>query len=287
MGKIKVRKFLKDSLRDKYEKGHGNGKEKGVHNETPYIHSHKTYTTYLSQCSHFADWLDTQNVRDKDVAKKLIPDYLMYLEKEKKQSPWSIYTAMSAIAKAYGMSTTDIPYEAPKRHRADVKRSRYESSMDKNFSVSNNSDLIDICSITGLRRHELEALHGNQLALDDDGVLRIYSIKGKGGRVRTVDVIGSKKEIETLKNKCKASKEGLLFPKVHKAFDEHYYRSIYACRAYKSVARPIEDIPKEDKYVCRKDKKGIIYDRKALEYASKQLGHNRVDVIALSYLHNL
>lgn len=47
MKKIKLRKFLKDSLNQKFRKGQGYRKEKGVHNETPYIHSTNTYRTYI------------------------------------------------------------------------------------------------------------------------------------------------------------------------------------------------------------------------------------------------
>ena len=61
----------------------------------------------------------------------------------------------------------------------------------------------------------------------------------------------------------------------------------FANNIYEINETPVEDIPPEDRYICRKDKAGIIYDRKAMLYASKQLGHNRIDVIANSYLHDL
>lgn len=102
-----------------------------------------------------------------------------------------------------------------------------------------------------------------------------------------VDVIGSPYEIGIVKDKMLKARDGKLFEHVHSAFEVHYYRSIYACRAYKSKARDISELDSKEKYICRKDKAGTIYDRKAKEYASKQLGHNRIDVIAYSYLHNL
>ena len=37
-------------------------------------------------------------------------------------------------------------------------------------------------------------------------------------------------------------------------------------------------------YVCRGDLKGVVYDRKAMEIASKALGHNRISVIAAHYI---
>lgn len=284
--KIKVRRWMKSQLYDKYQKGFGHSKKKGVHNQTPFIHSENTYKTYLAQCDHFADWLIEQGVKDKDEAFKLIPDYLKNLE-AKGQSAWSIQTSMCAIAKAYDISTESIPYVAPKRRRADVKRSRGAAERDKHFSIKKNQGLIDFCSSTGLRRHELAALHGNQLAVDYKGEYIIRNVKGKGGKVRDITIIGSPKEIEYVVNTMRAAKEGLVFQSVHSAFDEHYYRSIYACRAYKKVERDIESLENKDLYICRKDKKGVKYDKKALKYASEQLGHHRIDVVALSYLHNL
>lgn len=39
-----------------------------------------------------------------------------------------------------------------------------------------------------------------------------------------------------------------------------------------------------ERYYCRLDKRGIIYDRKAMKTALKELGHNRINVIAGHYL---
>lgn len=52
-------------------------------------------------------------------------------------------------------------------------------------------------------------------------------------------------------------------------------------------ARPIESLERAEKYICRKDKAGIVYDRRAMKIVSKQLGHNRISVIASDYLHNV
>ena len=39
-------------------------------------------------------------------------------------------------------------------------------------------------------------------------------------------------------------------------------------------------------YYCRKDKKGLWYDKEAIKITSKALGHNRISVIAEHYLNN-
>lgn len=283
--KKKLRKWLRDQLNNKWRMGYGRPKYKGVHNETPYIHSENTYNTYLAQCNHFADWCYENGIKYADEAFDKVKDYGEHLKAEGK-SAWTIYTAMSGIAKAYGVSTTDFGFTAPKRERKNVKRSRGMVEMDKHFSVKNNKALVVVANCTGLRRHELAALHGNQLAFDN-GKLYLFHIRGKGGKVRNVDVIGSKAEIKLIKDMMMRAGDGLVFNHIHSAFDEHHCRSLYACRAYKSRVRDINTLDSKDKYICRKDKAGIIYDRQAMKYASRQLGHERIDVIANSYLHNL
>lgn len=163
----KLKRWLRDQINNKWRMGYGKKKEKGVHNETPYIHSESTYKTYLSQCMHFADWCLEMGIKDKDIAFKMVKDYGKYLE-EKEYSAWTIYTAISAIAKAYGVSTTVFGYKAPKRERYKVKRSRYDAERDKHFSVKNNSDLITFASCTGLRRHELAKLCGDMIRRRSD-----------------------------------------------------------------------------------------------------------------------
>lgn len=225
-------------------------------------------------------------IKYSDEAFERVAEYGQWMV-DKGMSAWTIYTAIAAIAKAYGVSTKEFGFEVPKRERMAVKRYRYAAERDKHFSRKNNALIVVFASCTGLRRHELENLHGNQLTFDKNGKLILFQIKGKGGKVRNVDIIGSDMEIAAIKKRMNMAEDGLVFQHVHSAFDEHYYRSLYACRAYKLVARDIKDIPPEDKYICRKDKAGIIYDRKAMLYASRQLGNNRIDVIANSYLHNM
>lgn len=37
-------------------------------------------------------------------------------------------------------------------------------------------------------------------------------------------------------------------------------------------------------YRCKKDRRGVIYDKKVMLYVSRQLGHNRISVVAGHYL---
>ena len=86
---------------------------------------------------------------------------------------------------------------------------------------------------------------------------------------------------------------------VHNAADIHGYRADYATALYKKFARRISDIPydrinkgsgkkyQSEVYTCRNDESKRKYDRRAMLVTSKALGHNRVSVIAESYLRNI
>ena len=99
-----------------------------------------------------------------------------------------------------------------------------------------------------------------------------------------VPLCGSTEEIETIKRLAAAVGNNKIFEHISSAMDVHYYRSVYCQRIYDSYARPLEQIPPADRYYCRQDKKGLIYDKKAMLQASKALGHNRISVIAEHYL---
>lgn len=285
---IKLRKYLKNSLYQKYSQGYRRPKDKGVHNETPYIHSHNTYKTYLAQCNHFVDWCYANGIRTPEDARKNVANYMQHLIDAGK-SPWSLNTAISAISKAYGVSNTYWGLNLPKRERASVSRSRYAAVRDRQMSLhkEENKQLIEFCRSTGLRRRELEQLHGDALLHGTDGQWYVHVTNGKGGKERDVLVIGTNKQIRAVCDRMEQAGSNLVFQHVHTKLDVHYYRSIYACDLYRSIARDPADLPTKEKYICRKDKAGIVYDRQAMSVVSHMLGHNRIDVIANSYLHNL
>lgn len=285
---VKLRKFLSDSLYAKFNKGYGNSKDKGVHNETAYIHSHNTYKTYRAQCNHFCDWCYSNDIRTAADARRAVPDYVKYLQANNK-SAWSVYTAISAIAKAFSCSTTDFDVKRPPRTRASVRRSRYAAVRDKQFCMSKeeNKQLVNFCRATGLRRRELEQLRGNMLHEGSDGKYYIHVKNGKGGKERDALVIGSDQQIKAVCERMRTSGDNLVFMHVHTKLDVHYYRSLYACDLYRQLARDTDTLQTSEKYICRKDRAGVVYDRAAMQQVSHNLGHNRIDVIASSYLHNL
>lgn len=285
MKKVKTKKFLRDSLFRLYQQGHGQSKHKNAHNATPYIHSHNTYKTYRQQCDKFGGWAHEHGYTDPEKAREAIPDYIRELI-NKNMSSWSVYVALCAICKAYEMTTEEVPVDIPKRSRRAIRRSRYDVENDRHISAEKNKDLITFCKCFGLRNNkELKTLRGNQIRTKDGNLA--VEVKGKGGKMRTVSFYGSDEEKEICRRLLTRAGNGLVFDKVPSNFDAHHLRSIFACRVYRAHARPSETLPKSDKYCCRKEYKGIVYDRRALLICSKELGHNREEVVVNSYLYSL
>lgn len=249
------------------------------------IYSKATFETYKQQFRHFADWLEKAHPEafTLEDARGFVDEYLRHLI-ELERSAYSISTAKAAIAKIMGVEATQF-IATPPRLRADIKRSRGVAERDKHISDKKEEELARFTSATGLRRKEMTMIRAEDLFFEN-GQAYLNVDKGtKGGRSRVAKIVG-KTEAETKEIvKWIQSKEGRLFYKLSSNYDNHYYRATYANRLYNQLKRDIADIPTEEKYIMRKDRAGEVYDKQAMLHVSKALGHNRISVIAQSYLY--
>ena len=241
------------------------------------IYSFSTFRSYQKHCIAFAKWCREQH-RCNTLA-DCRPYVDEYLQSRSDLSPYTIKLDAAALAKLYGCSSTDFVPTQP-RLRADITRSRGEAVRDRHFSEAKNAPLVAFCRAVGLRRHELEALHGEDWK-EEDGALYVHVRSGKGGKERFARVIG---DADAIKAQMLCAGKGKVFPHIPSAADIHGYRRAYATAYYRMIARPTETLKPSERYVCRKDKSGIVYDRKAMLEVSQSLGHNRIDVIAGHYL---
>lgn len=249
------------------------------------IYSKATFETYKQQFRHFADWLEKAHPEafTLEDARGFVDEYLRHLI-ELERSAYSISTAKTAIAKIMGVEATQF-IATPPRLRADIKRSRGVAERDKHISDKKEEELARFTSATGLRRKEMTMIRAEDLFFEN-GQAYLNVDKGtKGGKSRVAKIVG-KTEAETKEIvKWIQSKEGRLFYKLSSNYDNHYYRATYANRLYNQLKRDIADIPTEEKYIMRKDRAGEVYDKQAMLHVSKALGHNRISVIAQSYLY--
>ena len=249
------------------------------------IYSKATFETYKQQFRHFADWLEKTHpeaVTLKD-ARGFVDDYLRHLI-ELERSAYSISTAKAAIAKIMGVETTQF-IATPPRLRADIKRSRGVAERDKHISNKKEEELARFTSATGLRRKEMTMIRAEDLFFENGQDYLNINKGTKGGKPRIAKIVG-KTEAET-KDIIKwiQSKEGRLFNKLSSNYDNHFYRATYANRLYNQLKRDIADIPTQERYVMRKERAGEVYDKQAMLQVSRALGHNRISVIAQSYLY--
>ena len=236
-----------------------------------YIYSLNTFKTYNQQARQFFETVQREHpeVHTLNGAKKYIQEYV-----NRFNSAWTQATIKSALTKIYGQ--LDITVKT--RKREDVGRGRFERERDKHFSEEKNKDLIAFLKATGLRRREAESITRDNLKYID-GKPFLWVI-GKGGKYREILITEAFVE-EKLRRTPKGEK---VFGKISSAIDIHNFRSIYATNLYNSLKREI--IPKEDRCICRKDKAGLVLDKAAMLEVSRRLGHNRIDIIAYSYLRS-
>lgn len=238
------------------------------------IFSYSTYITYKKESDAFFSWInkvhpDTRNING---AKRYVGEYI-----DRCNSSWTAATRLSALSKVYGVPSQKLA-TVPKRQREDITRSRLPTEREKTFSHDKNRELVNFCRNTGLRRFELEHIKGDCLILEN-GNYNI-TVKGKGGKVRNIPVT-DKEVIERIKN---TPPKELVWGKVNSHAPIHTFRAEYATNLYKSLARDITKIPPTERYICRKDMAGKIFDKRAMATVSKCLGHTRLSVVASHYL---
>ena len=249
------------------------------------IYSKATFETYKQQFRHFADWLEQAHPEAKTLedARAFVDDYLRHLI-ELERSAYSISTAKAAIAKIMGVETTQF-IATPPRLRADIKRSRGVAERDKHISDKKEEELARFTSATGLRRKEMTMIKADDLFFKNGQAYLNINKGTKGGKPRIAKIVGETEEETKTIVEWIQSKEGRLFNKLSSNYDNHYYRATYANRLYNQLKRDIDKIPAQDKYIMRKERAGEVYDKQAMLSVSKSLGHNRISVIAQSYLY--
>lgn len=278
---------IDQSLRSRLAIGRPKRPDKADGSYKKYIYSWQTYHSYMRQLGLFARWCKLQyNAKYLKECRQYVAEYL---QTRSDLSVWTQKLDLAALQKLYqeypkdGQKPFGVTLQA--RLRRDIKRSRQQATRDKDFSLENNADLITFCQCTGLRRSELQELHGSDLTADDN-YLHVTR-NTKGGRWRMAPLAGTPEEVELVQRMCQAAGDNRVWPHVSSSADIHSYRADYCQRVYLQHARSIDQIPANDRYYCRGDRKGVILDRAAMLVASRALGHNRIDVIASHYLYNL
>ena len=280
-------------LKRAYKLGRGRDrhKDKKSGEDVRFIYATRTYETYREQGKYFAAYAKQKGCKTLAEAKEIVAEYLQMLIDAGK-SGFSVRTAASAIGKVYGVTYGAFGVEMPERKRSEITNNRGQSKMLAHYNAETVEKYASILRCIGLRRSEALLARGADL-MQEDGKYYIWVPRGKGGKYRKAVIQGTDEEIKAVvqlfeEARARAEKggDGLVWPSgIPRNLPVHRFRAEYAERVYKSIARPVEGLQREEKYICRGDLAGMVYDRAALKYASQQLGHNRVSVVADNYLH--
>lgn len=300
--KIDIRNEIKNKLHSMERFGESKYSAKLTGDVKSGIYSYSTATAYNRDCQRFADYVIKENgnryVSVED-ARKYVEGFLRS-ELESGKSVYTVKAERAALSKLYQCDGRQL-CELPNRSRADITRSRERyvtsaktgkqilnpSSRAGHFSEKNHREIVEFCKSTGLRRSELQQLRGDQLRKFDIDGRAEYAVvldgsQCKGGRSRWIPIVVG--NVDNVVRLMESAGSGRVFASVPAAMDVHFYRSQFATELYKAVARPIDEIPKSERYCCRGELAGTWYDKRAMQIVSDALGHNRISVIAEHYL---
>lgn len=276
---------MQERLDDKLRIGQSKHNAKKEGTATGGVYSWGSYKSYLQVGCQFARWArDTHHCKSLEECRSYADEWLL---SRSGLSAWTQKLDRAALAKIYGCTAAEFAPTPKGRRRADIRRSREQRKDNTHFSERNHADLVGFCRGSGLRRAELQALRAEDIE-DRGDCIYIHVRRGsKGGRRRTVPVLPEHTDIvRKCQHDAQRRPDGHIFQSIPVHADIHKYRSEYATELYRRYARPPGQIPRYDRYICRRDLKGTIYDRQAMKIVSKALGHNRVNVIAGHYLRS-
>lgn len=276
---------MNEVLQEKLHKGVGTSKHArkvSGHTAADAIFSFNTYKAYKKHCAYFISWVRAKHKCKTLAQARQYADEWLQLRIDEGKSAYTIKLELAALCKLYGDTAADY-IKTPPRLRKNIVRSRRQAVRDAHFSEANHADFCEFARSTGLRRAELKALTGDKVLQENGEWYIIVNKMSKGRRPRKAPIIGNVGKIVGM---MQAAGTGKVFEKIPNGADIHSYRADYATQVYLNHARPLKSLPKEEIYCCRKDRRGVWFDRRAMGYASAALGHSqgRVSVVGEHYI---
>lgn len=278
--KLSLLQAMTAKFQDKLRIGESKHARKLVGDATEYIFSWSTYKAYTKHARYFLSWAKSKYKCKTLAQARQYADEWLQLRIDEGKSAYTIKLELAALCKLYGDAAADY-IATPPRLRKNIVRSRRQAVRDAHFSEANHADFCEFARSTGLRRAELKALTGDKVLQENGEWYVIVNKMSKGGRPRKAPIVGNVAKIVSM---MQTAGTGKVFDKIPNGADIHSYRADYATTVYLMHARAIKSIPKEERYCCRKDRKGTWFDRKAMLEASRALGHNRVCIVGEHYI---
>ena len=256
------------------------------------IFSHRCYEDYKKSIGTYVNWVckNHSEVKNMEQSRRYIPEYIDEL-RDKGLSEWTVHSYAYALRSAFHCEIGDLGIELKTRSRADIVRNR-----DAEDSALRNDEryekIVTLAKATGCRRMELLRLSKEDFRERTDcngnktGELEVYK-RGKGGIERWC-LVDPKyndfvRELIATAPTYNFNGEDRLLRKADlpAKLPIHDCRSDYACSLYDYYME--HGKATGEIYSCRKDLKGIHYDKGVLEFVSWDLQHSRNSVV-IDYL---
>lgn len=248
------------------------------------VYSFKTRDSYVEEAGRFVDWATGKyNCKSKRSSKQYVHNYLKWC-KEKELSAWTIHLRAYALACAFKCPVKSFGVELPKRERKNIKRSRLETKSDRQTNDPKYDRIRSFARATGARRAGMQRLRANDIREREKGGYEVHLLE-KGGKHRWARVNPNMEAIvkEYFGEARERGEDALLFPKlISNRVDIHACRAQYARDMY--AVYDSEGYSNGKKYICRLERYGDVYDKGVLMCVSRDLGHNRCDVVVNHYM---
>ncbi len=270
---------------------------------TEKIHSSRTHEAYNRVVREYAQWCKTQGVHDISEmdarAHELVTNYLETKKVStardghghdtgRTYSAWTLALHRSGLRMYYqnrieGGRAVGGEVQLPIRKRETIRNNRHvDLSNGGHVSVEKHADLIRFLACTGLREKEIRALRVKHVSITSDvgGLLgaKVYVANGKGGKTRNVVPLGDHAWIADLTKD--RGRHDLLFETIPWNLPIHVLRRQFSQTMYCELSgRELPHIEPPRVRLSRKD-----YDLDAALKVSAALGHNRAEVVLVSYL---
>lgn len=247
--------------------------DKATHNRTIGIHSYKTYDAYKQTSIEFVRFLRSEHKDIKDIGQikeEHVVEYLKYRQDSGK-SAYTISKDMAGLNKLFNLYVTKKDAGIKQRTYKDITRSRKPCENDLKYNPNNYKDQILFAKASGCRRESVLRVKPENFIWKNGLPVKVH-LKEKGGKEREANIINTYqqdiKEILVGKQPGKP-----LFAKYTTKIDNHSFRREYSKARYQEILGDKED---------KKDYRG--YDKEVLEILTRDLGHNRLDVVVYNYL---
>lgn len=292
--KYQKRKSLKKQLRDRMEILNNIGESRHLAkqdyreniadgefamNRTSGVHSKGTMKTYRGAVNRFIDYVREIDpaVKDlEDITKQHCEAYLKYRADVQGVKATTYSKDISALNKVFRFDLNKKDLNLNPKKFTEYTNNRELKPHHNRINLQNYKNEILIGWATGMRNESYNVITKSRFKRGSDGLFESVWLKEKGGRPRDATILleHRKAVTEFLDSLEIDENEPIFKKKISNLLPTHRFRQVYAQDLYEQVVNSLEDY-----------KKGYLgYDERAVLEVSRNLGHNREDVVK-NYLH--